>query len=324
MDFEHKQVDANGLSMHVTMAGSGPAVLMMHGFPGLGYSWRHQIRALAEAGYTAIAPDMRGYGRTDAPTEVEAYGRDKVVSDALGVLDALGIDEAVVSGHDFGATLAWDLPHWAPDRIRGVIGVSVPMMHRAPQRPSETYAAMAEEHFLHYDYFREPGMAEAEINPRTEEFLRRVFFALSGGFHYLDLWQQPSYGPDGRRLGYLDVLPETPELPWPWLTQQDLDVYVEGFGHGFTGGLNWYRANDLVWEQTAEFADDPITCPAVFVAGARDTVVEMFGAAGLESMRDLAPNLTDIHIIEGAGHFVQMEAAEEVNKIFLDFLAGLD
>lgn len=324
MEFRYEQVEANGLSMRVTMAGSGPAVLMMHGFPGLGYSWRHQVRALADAGYTAIAPDMRGYGGTEAPTDVASYGRDKVVSDALGLLDALGIDEAVVSGHDFGAPLAWDLPHWAPNRIRGVMAVSVPLRHRAPQRPSETFAKMAEKHFLHYDYFHEPGRAEAEINPRTEEFLHRLFFALSGGFHYLDLWQKPSYAPDGRRLGYLDVLPEAPDLPWHWMTQDDLDVYVDGFSHGFTGALNWYRASDLVWEQTAEFADEPIQCPAVFVAGARDTVVEMFGAAGLESMRDLAPGLTGIHVIEGAGHFVQMEAADRVNEIFGDFLAGLD
>lgn len=324
MEFQRIRVDANGLSMHVTMAGTGPAVLMMHGFPGLGYSWRHQVRALAEAGYTAIAPDMRGYGGTDAPTEVEAYGRDRVVSDVLGLLDALGIDRAVVSGHDFGAPLAWDLPHWAPDRIRGVMAVSVPLRHRSPHRPSKAFAAMAEQHFLHHDYFREPGRAEAELNPRTEEFLHRLFFALSGGYRYLDVWQHPSHTPDGRRLGYLDVLPQAPALPWHWLTREDLAVYVEGFRHGFTGGLNWYRANDLVWEQTADFADDPIECPSVFVAGAQDTVVEMFGAAGLESMRELAPGLTGIHVIEGAGHFVQMEAAEAVNTIFLDFLAGLD
>lgn len=324
VEIRTEQIDANGLSMHVAVAGSGPAVLLMHGFPGLGYSWRHQLPALAEAGYTAIAPDMRGYGRTDAPKEVEAYDRRSSVSDAVGILDALGIEQAVMVGHDFGAPLAWDMPLWAPDRTRALMILSVPRRGRSPNRPSEGYAKMAEQHFLHFDYFREYGVAEQELNPKTEEFLRRVFFALSGGFRYLDVWQQPSFGPDGTRNGYLDVLPESPPLPWPWLNQDELDVYVEGFTRsGFTGGLNWYRASDLVWEQEEPYAGRQVEVPTLFIAGAQDSVVEMFGEAGLAAMRDTVPQLDGPHLIEGAGHFVQMEAPDQVNRLMIDFLNGL-
>lgn len=277
------------------------------------------MQALADAGYRAIAPDMRGYGASSTPTDFRVYDRTHTVADIVGLLDALDIDRAVFGGHDFGAHLVWDLPARAPDRVVALAQFSVPRVARMPVRPSVAFEYMAKQHFLHLHYFQRPGVAEAELDARPREFLAKLFHALSGDGRYLDCWGFPS---DGN--GYLDVLPEPPALPWSWLSEAEFDVYVDEFARtGFTGGLNWYRAEDLVWEQNAELHDTPVAVPTTFIVGAQDPVLEMMGDDPLVQTAARVPGLRSTHVIPGAGHFVQMEAADEVNAILVDFLDGL-
>lgn len=315
----HHMVDVDGVTLHVAEQGSGMPVVMCHGFPGLWYSWRHQFPALAAAGYRAVAPDMRGYGRSDRPAESEEYDRRRTVADLVGILDALGIDEAVFAGHDFGASLVWDLPQWAPGRVKALIQLSVPRVPVSSRLPSELYARLATRHFTHMHYFQQPGVADEELGREPERFLANVFWALSGGYRYLDTWAHPSEG-----NGYLDVLPEAPPLPWAWMSEAEFAHYVDEFKRtGFSGGLNWYRANDHVWREKQARPDEPVTVPTLFLVGDRDPVHEIMGAGSLEAMKELVPGLRGVRVLEGAGHFVQMEAAGEVNAAMLDFLAGL-
>ncbi|MER7545554.1 alpha/beta hydrolase [Spirillospora sp. NPDC127506] len=315
----HRMVDVGGIALHAAEQGDGLPVVMCHGFPGLWYSWRHQLPVLAAAGYRAIAVDMRGYGRSGRPSSPGEYDRSRTVADMVGLLDALGIEEAVFAGHDFGAALVWDLPQWAPGRVKALMQLSVPRMPVSRRPPTEIYARMAEQHFVHVHYFQEQGPADEELGAAPERFLANVFWALSGGYRYLDIWRHPSEG-----NGYLDVLPEAPPLPWPWLTQDEFAYYVDEFRRtGFTGGLNWYRAYDYVWNEKQSRPDEPVTVPTMFLVGERDPVLQMMGPDALKQMEELVPGLREVHIVQRAGHFVQMEAAGEVNEAMLAFLAGL-
>lgn len=315
-----RSVDVDGFRWHFDDSGSGPAVVLCHGFPGLGHSYRHQSVALAQAGFRALALDMPGYGGTTRPASIEDYTNDAVAARMVALLDALEIAEAVFVGHDFGAPAAWTTALRHPERVAGLVLLAVPYTpERFPAPPSSIYAAMARKHFLHLHYFQEPGVAERELDARPREFLHRLFHALSGAYHYLDIWKYPS---DGN--GYLDVLPAAPPLPWAWLTEDEFDRYVTTFAAtGFTGGLNWYRAYDANWERTADLAGAQVRVPALFVAGAGDPVVTMSGPAALERMRGSVPDLRGVHLLEGAGHFVQQERAAEVNDLLLTFLHSL-
>jgi len=295
-------------------------VVLCHGFPGLAYSYRHQLRALAAAGYRAIAPDMLGYGDSDAPADPSDYAYAHITELLVGLLDALAIDSAVFVGHDFGASSAWNVAIRARDRCRGLVLLSVPYdPDRSATRPSVLYAAMAKKHFLHIHYFQEPGVAERELDAHPREFLSRLFFALSGDFRYLDIWGKPSSG-----NGYLDVLPEAPPLPWTWLDAEDLDVYASTFARtGFRGGLNWYRAFDVNWERGTDVVGARIEVPTMLVAGERDAVIEMRGAKAIDRMREFVPDLRGVHLLPGAGHFVQQERSDDVNRLILEFLRGL-
>lgn len=309
--------------MHVAEQGEGPAVVLCHGFPGLWYTWRHQLAALSAAGYRAIAPDMRGYGRTTAPRDVTAYDRNTTVNDLVGLLDALDLHDAVFSGHDFGAHLVWDMPAWAGDRVRALIQLSVPRTRRLPVTPSIGFNYLASQHFTHLEYFQEPGVAESELDAQPKTFLATLFHALSGANRYLDCWDHPARVGD-KRNGYLDVLPSPPPLPWNWLSEQDLDYYAAEFTRtGFTGGLNWYRAEDLVWSQNEHLHDRPIGVPVTFIAGSADPVLEMLGRDPMTAMADLVPGLRSVLIVEGAGHFVQMERPDAVNTAMIEFLGSL-
>lgn len=309
--------------MHVAEQGEGPAVVLCHGFPGLWYTWRHQLAALSAAGYRAIAPDMRGYGRTTAPRDVTAYDRNTTVNDLVGLLDALDLHDAVFSGHDFGAHLVWDMPAWTGDRVRALIQLSVPRTRRLPVTPSVGFNYLASQHFTHLEYFQEPGVAESELDAQPKTFLATLFHALSGANRYLDCWDHPAHMGD-KRNGYLDVLPSPPPLPWNWLSEQDLDYYAAEFTRtGFTGGLNWYRAEDLVWSQNEHLHDRPIGVPVTFIAGSADPVLEMLGRDPMTAMADLVPGLRSVLIVEGAGHFVQMERPDAVNTAMIEFLGSL-
>ena len=312
----HRMLAVNGIAMHVAEAGSGTPVILCHGFPHLWYSWRHQIPALAQAGWRVLAPDLRGYGRTDAPADVRAYGSAQVCGDITGLIDACGAERAVLVGLDFGAQLVWETALRHPDRLLAVVVLNNPYGGRPRARPSELFATAAKEHFLHLDYFQEPGVADAELGGNPREFLARVFWALSGAGSYFDCWQHPP------GTGYIDALPPAPPLPWSWLTEDELAVYAAEFARtGFTGGLNWYRALDLRWEQTADLGSAPVRVPAYFLAGEKD--VDLAGFSGrdpLTRMRSLVPDLRELVLIPGAGHLVQLERPAEVTAHLLRFL----
>ncbi|MGX6509955.1 alpha/beta fold hydrolase [Rhodococcus sp. SJ-2] len=315
-----RSVEIDGFTWNIHDEGRGPTVVLCHGFPGLGYSYRHQVETLSAAGYRAVAPDMPGYGGTDRPESVEDYTNVAVADRLTRLLDALGIERAVFVGHDFGAPAAWTTALRHPGRVAGLVLLSVPYApDRPPSRPTELYAAMARKHFLHLHYFQQHGVAEAELDPHAAEFLQRLFFALSGAYRYLDVWDHPSEG-----RGYLDVLPAAPELPWDWLSEAELEHYASEFSRsGFGGGLSWYRAYDANWEASAQYDGAHLTVPTLFVAGASDPVITMSGPHALDRMRQTVPDLRGIHLLDGAGHFVQMERRREVDDLLLGFLADL-
>ena len=324
-EITHRQIDVGGLDMHIAEAGEGPVVLLVHGFPELWYSWRHQLPALADAGYRAVAPDMRGYGRTAAPPDIGSYTILHLVGDLVGLLDALGEKQAVVVGHDWGSLVAWSAAQLRPDRFRGVVGMSVPFLPRMPVPPTQTMKAMAGDTFMYVLYFQAPGVAEAELDPQPRNVLRKMLYSISGD-------APPDYITTGltrpKTAGFLDGMLDPERLP-DWLSEADLDVYAGEFERtGFRGGLNWYRNFDRNWELTAAFGDAKIRVPALFVGGLRDPVVtgiEMKGEGpGVAALPMFCEDLRAKVLIEGAGHWNQQEAPEETNAALLEFLAGLD
>ena len=315
-----RTLELGGVRLRLSEQGEGLPVVMCHGFPGLGYSYRHQLAALAGAGFHAVAPDMLGYGGSDAPEEIEAYAYDRVSAQLVTLLDALEAPRAVLVGHDFGAPSAWNVALRAPERVAGLVLLSVPYDPQPmPVRPSLAFAHMARQHWFHVHYFQAPGVADRELARDPRGFLTRLYWALSGGYRYLDVWRHASEG-----KGYLDVLPAAPPLPWPWLSEAELDHYVAEFTRtGFSGGLAWYRAFDVNWERRAEIAGKIIGVPTLFIAGERDAVMEMRGQAALEVMRAHVPDLRGVHVLPGAGHWIQQERAAEVNRLLIDFLRTL-
>jgi epoxide hydrolase A/B len=308
----HRFITANGIRIHLAEHGRGPAVLMCHGFPESWYSWRHQMPALAAAGFHAVAPDMRGYGQTDAPRDIDQYTILHLVGDVVGIADALGPDPVVIVGHDWGATVAWNAALLRPDRFRAIIALSVPFRPRGPARP--TAAMPQSESAVYYQlYFQSPGVAEAEL----ERDLRKTMRVLMPG-------ESVPGGMVPRNGGWLDGRIATPSLP-SWLTEQDLDFFVAEFRRtGFRGGLNYYRNLDRNWELMAPFAGRGITVPALFMAGDRDAVLTYpgFGEA-VKNLSRSVPQLRKTILLPGCGHRTQQERAADVNAAMVEFLTSL-
>jgi len=310
-----RRVATNGIQLNVAEQGDGPLVLLLHGFPESWYSWRHQFAPLAEAGYHAVAPDMRGYGKSDKPQDISAYNQVEVTRDIIGLIPALGYETAVVIGHDWGAPTAWSCALNHPREVTAVGALSVPFTPRSPVPPMAAMRAMFEGQFFYQLYFQEPGVAEAEFERDLRAALAKFLVLGAGG---TDLSTLPQRGPDDDLLSGLPV-PE--ELP-PWLSEADLDFYVGEFRRsGLRGPLNYYRNHDLTWELTAG-APTEIRQPAMFVAGDRDGVIVM-AADALKNMRTYVKDLRINELIEGIGHWTQQEAPEAVNAALLRFLGTL-
>ncbi|MBM4644289.1 alpha/beta fold hydrolase [Rhodococcus hoagii] len=314
----HRTVRVGDLDMHIAEQGEGDPIVLCHGFPGLWYSWRHQLSALSAAGYRVIAPDMRGYGRTDVPSDPREYDRRHTVDDMVGLLDALGIEQAVFSGHDFGAQLVWDLPNWAPGRVRALMQLSVPRMPRSPVRPTDGFRYMSSQHFVHLHYFQEYGPADRELGDHPREFLSKIFHALSGANRYLDCWTSRP-----RATATSTCCPNLRRCRGRGSARTNSATTWTSSRAPFTGGLNWYRADDYVWEQNEELHGRPVTVPTTFIAGAKDPVLEMMGRIRSRRWPRWSRPALD-HVIPDVGHFVQMEAADQVNTAMLEFLRGLD
>ncbi len=324
-EITHRTVEANGIRIHLAEAGAGPLVLFCHGFPESCYSWRHQLAALAEAGYHAVAPDMRGYGETERPEEIERYTLLHLVGDMIGIVDALGAARAVIVGHDWGAPVAWHAALLRPDRFRGVAGLSVPFRPRGRARP--TSAMPQTETSLFYQlYFQEPGVAETELERNPRDTVRRLLFSASGDApgRTDNALGREAPGMVPRAGGFLTRMLDPERLP-PWLTEADVNSCAAEFARaGFRGGLNWYRNIDRNWELMAPFAGLSVTVPALYAAGDRDLVVGFPGMDKLiANLRTFVPDLRGTIMLPGCGHWTQQERAGEVNAAILQFLREL-
>jgi epoxide hydrolase A/B len=317
-EVQHRTVNTNGIRMHIAEAGSGPVVILLHGFPESWYSWRHQLSALSQAGYHVVAPDQRGYGQTDRPDPIEAYSMFHLVGDVIGLLDALGEERAVVVGHDWGAPVAWHTALFRPDRLRGVGALSVPFRPRGERPPLELLRKFVGENFYQV-YFQEPGVAEADLERDVVGTVRATLWGASGDNPTVpDMMVRPGQG-------FLGNARAPDELP-AWLTSADIDFYADEYRRtGFRGGLNWYRNIDRNWELTAPWAGAVIGVPALFVCGDRD-VVYHFPGGGPQMLTNLPMHVSGLKqavLLEGCGHWTQQERPDEVNRLLVEFLQAL-
>lgn len=320
IDWTHHHTHINGIDLHYVEQGEGVPVILCHGFPHLWFCWHHQIPAIAAAGWRAVALDMRGMGQSDAPAEVEAYGVDPIVGDLLGLLDHLGAEQAVFVGLDFGAFAAYDLALRAPERVLAVIGLQNPAAPHNPDVPPLTeYAEIAKEHFLHIEYFREPGPADQALNAAPREFLSKVFYALSGDYPMAEVFKHPP------GTAYLDALPTPPPFPWHWMSALEMEFFVSEYSRtGFTGGLNYYRSMDIKWAQRKPYEGVQSPVPAFLIGSEHDIDLQAFhGDDPISLMRAQFPDLREVAMIPAAGHIVQMERPAEVNAHLLRFLESL-
>ena len=307
--------------IHYVEAGEGPLVLLVHGFPESWYSWRHQLPALADAGYRAVAIDVRGYGRSSKPMAVEDYRMVRHVADNVALVSALGESTATIVGHDWGAPIAWSSAMLRPDVFTAVAGLSVPFSPPSEVRPLEMMRAIAGDEEFYIEYFQEPGRAEAEIEADVRGWLRGFYFTISGDAPLPD----PAAGtvgtiPHGAKMKDRFHQPDT--LP-AWLSEADVDVYAAEFEHsGFRGPLNRYRNVDRDWEDLAAWRGASIDVPSLFIGGDRDGPTLM-GAPAIAAFGQTLPRLHASIILEGCGHWTQQERPDEVNAALVQFLGTL-
>lgn len=314
-----KIVEANGIRLRVALAGEGPLVVLVHGWPESWYSWRHQIPALVEAGYRVAAPDVRGYGGSDKPQPIEAYAIKEMCADVAGLVTALGETSAILIGHDWGAPIVWNTALFHPEKVRAVAGLSVPHTGRGPAPRVELFRQIYKDRFFYQLYFQTPGVAEAELEADVRTSLRKIYYWVSG--EAMKTGARVDKPADARLLEGL-----SDPQPFPaWLTAADLDYYVDQFRQsGFRGPLNRYRTAALDFAQQASVAEKQVEQPAAFIAGSLDPVLRFVpGVDLIETMRKQVVDLRLVRLIEDAGHWVQQERPTEVNAALLEFLRGL-
>ena len=316
-EIRHRQVATNGIELHVAEAGEGPLVVLCHGFPESWYSWRHQIEPLAAAGYHVLAPDLRGYGDSSKPTRVEDYGIESLNADLLGLLDDVGEEQAVFVGHDWGALIVWDLAILEPERVRGVVGVSVPLM-RYPVAPVPMMRAALGERF-YIVYFQDVGPAETEMARDVRDTMVRTLWGASGDYARALAAGEATIGTGG----FLESMPAPPAKLPAWLTEEDVDTYTAQFEKsGFFGPVSFYRNLDHNWELTNVLPIERMSMPSAFIGGDHDGVVR-----GTQNQIDAMPTLlSDFRgatILEGPGHWTQQEDPEGFNAALLKFLRSL-
>lgn len=312
-------VSANGLDFFVAEAGEPdrPLVLMLHGFPECWASWRYQISVLAESGYHAVAPDLRGYGESAKPAAVQAYSQQELIADVIALIDALGHERALLVGHDWGAALGWQVARTHPERIAGYMALSVPYGGPAPEPPTEAMKRRFGEHFFYMLYFQQPEVPERELEADIRDSLRRIYFALSAEADAASVFAPRKDG------GFLDTMPVPARQP-NWMREVDLDYYVSRFEKsGFRGPINWYRAMDLYWRQTRNDRNWRISVPTAYVAGRQDPVVAMNRKA-LERMPDYLEDHRGSWLLDNCGHWTQMEQAHQVSSLLLEFIEGIE
>lgn len=315
-------IETNGIKVRAAVQGSGPLVVMVHGFPESWYSWRHQMRPITEAGFTACAIDVRGYGGSDKPAEVADYSLEKITADVAGVIEALSDDgTGVLIGHDWGAPIVWNTALTRPDRVSAVAGLSVPYTGVPAVNFLDLVKAAFTDRgrFFYQVYFQDVGVAEAELEADPAASIRRFYYAISGDAPD-GTW--PADKPHGAAL--LDRLPDPKPFP-TWLTEEDIAYYASEFRQsGFFGPLSRYRNHGRDFEWLQQFKDRRIEQPSLFIGGFRDLVLKMIpGVNPLDIMTPHLPGLRGAHVLEGCGHWTQQEQPEAVNRLLVDWLESL-
>lgn len=325
----HGSLETNGINIHYVEQGTGPLVVLCHGFPESWYSWRHQLPVLAEAGYRAVAMSMRGYGQTDAPQDIDSYSIHHLIGDVAGVVRGLGEATAVVVGHDWGAPVAWYSALTRPDMFRAVAALSVPYIPPIGGLPDGvTVNGMMEmaagpERDYYRLYFQESGVAEADLESDIPRNVLGFLYSISGDAVANGELEKGWDGhfPKGESLSQQLLMPA--ELPG-WLSQDDVDFYIAELERtGFRGGLNWYRNINKLPGSLAPWVGTTISQPSFYMGGSTDLIAGNTDD-NLSAMQSVLPDLRHFEILEGAGHWLQQERPAEVNAALLDFLAGLD
>lgn len=318
----HHTATANGIRMHWVEAGdpAAPAVLLAHGFPHTWWVWNRQIAPLVAAGWRVIVPDMRGMGETEAPADPAAYDCHATSGDLAALIDHCGLESAVCVGIDFGIFAIYDLAYLHPGKVRAIVALENP--HYPDRReisPLDEAAEWGRKHFVHIDYFREPGVADRDLDAAPRELLTKVFYALSADYDFFEMWTYPPGTP------YLTALPEPPPLPWRWLSVEDIDILTAAYEtSGFTGGLNWYRAMDIRWHQRHAWRDGKTSQPFYFIGSEHDVDLEAWhGEDPLGAIPNHHGDVRAIEMIPGAGHIIQLEKTAEVNALLLRFLGEI-
>ena len=316
-DRKFQRISTNGIELNTVVEGEGPLVVLLHGFPQCAFLWRHQIDPIIEAGFRVAVPDQRGYGSSDAPEAVSAYNIRELANDAAGIAPALGYDEFIVIGHDWGSPVAWHTALLHEDSCKAVMGLSVPYT-RADNPDTFINPPGMDDRFWYMRYFQEPGVAEAEMEADVRRVLLAAYYTLSNDSP-LGSWMAQLNRPKDSSL--IDAMSKTESLP-SWLTQEEFDYYVQFFEtHGFRGPINWYRNIPVMNEVTPELATKRVSQPSAFVAGAEDEVLTYVpGQSWVELMKPFLLDLQFITIVEGAGHWVQLERPEETTHEILRFL----
>lgn len=312
-----RTVSANGIQQRIAESGKGPLVFLLHGFPESWYSYRHQLDALAEAGYHAVAPDMRGYGGTDAPIKLDSYSLLHLAGDMVALASALGETRFTVVGHDWGSPVASSLGLFRPDLVRGVVLLSVPYI---PRGDADVLTNMIRDlgPNNYQVLFQEPGVAESIMEADVGRSVRSFLLGGSGDIGRMSLLDKV----DKDTLVY-----DLSRFPLPaWLTEEDLAFYTTEFSRtGFRGGLNWYRVSKLNWELLAPWHNAPLLPPSLFIGGERDLVVNWPGMRdAISNLRDASmPGMTQAVLLDGCGHWTQQERPGEVNDLIIEFLSNL-